>query len=203
MLTFFPPSSCSLTFPPFSLPWCLFPFFLHPFFHTSLYFPPFLYLLPQIFLQWTTVIVHFTAPRLPEFSGEERAKAAIQAEKQRQRKEQQTNINAQKDNDEDAQTVTERMTCCVSQWWKTLDTFSLTQLQKQSDQLLDTHIVKVPACWNYSSLVKWGALLMMFECSRSSAWSTTTTDLIHWLINLGWRKCCHPTWSLTLMPILH
>lgn len=96
-------------FPPFSLPWCLFLFFPASFLSHIFVFPLFLSPLPQIFLQWTTVIVHFTAPCLPEFPGEERAKAAIQAEKQRQRKEQQTNINThrQKDNDQDAQTVTD------------------------------------------------------------------------------------------------
>lgn len=93
---FFPPSSCSLTF--YSSPSTLmsFPIFTASLLSHICVFSHFLYLLPQIFLQWRTVIVHFTAPRLPEFPGEARAKTAIQAEKRRQRKAQQTNMNTQR-----------------------------------------------------------------------------------------------------------
>ena len=54
------------------------------------------------------MIVHFAAPSLPEFPGDEEAKAAIPAERERQtggKSGRQT--DAQRDNDQDTQTVTE------------------------------------------------------------------------------------------------
>ncbi len=49
----------------------------------------------------------FAASRLPEFPGEEEAKAAIWTERERWRKRWQT--DARKDNDRDTPTVTDRM----------------------------------------------------------------------------------------------
>lgn len=53
------------------------------------------------------MIVHFAAPRLPEFPGEEKAKAATQAKRGRDRGKSDRQTDAWKDNDQDTQTVTE------------------------------------------------------------------------------------------------
>lgn len=80
-------------------------------FFCNLFFIFSLSLLPQFFLQWatSTVIVHFVAPRLPKFPGEEMAKVETQKGVGGGGGADDRVADAPKDNDQDAQTAREML----------------------------------------------------------------------------------------------